>query len=59
MGGFNVLLSKFSGNEDIVVGMPISGRDAKYLDTIGMFVNTIALRNKPEGTKAAADFCGR
>ena len=56
MGGFNVLLSKFSGNEDIVVGMPISGRDAKYLDTIGMFVNTIALRNKPEGTKAAADF---
>lgn len=56
MGGFNVLLSKFSGNEDIVVGMPISGRDAKYLDTIGMFVNTIALRNKPEGSKAAADF---
>ena len=56
MGGFNVLLSKFSGNEDIVVGMPINGRDAKYLDTIGMFVNTIALRNKPEGSKAAADF---
>ena len=56
MGGFNILLSKFSGNEDIVVGMPISGRDAKYLDTIGMFVNTIALRNKPEGTKDAADF---
>ena len=56
MGGFNILLSKFSGNEDIVVGMPISGRDAKYLDTIGMFVNTIALRNKPEGTKGVSDF---
>ena len=56
MGGFNILLSKFSGNEDIVVGMPISGRDAKYLDTIGMFVNTIALRNKPEGTKDVSDF---
>ena len=56
MSGFNILLSKFSGNEDIVVGMPISGRGAKYLDTIGMFVNTIALRNKPVGTKTVAEF---
>lgn len=56
MSGFNILLSKFSGNEDIVVGMPISGRDTKYLDTIGMFVNTMALRSKPEGTKTVAEF---
>lgn len=56
MSGFNILLSKFSGNEDVVVGMPISGRGAKYLDTIGMFVNTIALRNKPVGTKTVAAF---
>ncbi len=56
MSGFNILLSKFSGNEDIVVGMPISGRGAKYLDTIGMFVNTIALRNKPVGTKTVVEF---
>lgn len=56
MSGFNILLSKFSGNEDIVVGMPISGRDAKYLDTVGMFVNTIALRNKPVGTKSVSEF---
>ena len=56
MGAFNILLSKFSGNEDIVVGMPISGRSSKYLDTIGMFVNTIALRNQPVGTKTVADF---
>ena len=56
MGAFNILLSKFSGNEDVVVGMPISGRSSKYLDTIGMFVNTIALRNQPVGTKTVADF---
>ena len=56
MAAFNILLSKFSGNEDIVVGMPISGRDAEKLDTIGMFVNTIALRNKPVGTKTVTDF---
>ncbi len=56
MGAFNILLSKFSGNEDIVVGMPASGRKAKYLDTIGMFVNTVALRNKPVGTKSVEEF---
>ncbi len=56
MAAFNILLSKFSGCEDIVVGMPISGRDGKFLDTIGMFVNTIALRSKPTGTKSITDF---
>ena len=56
MSGFNILLSKFSGNEDIVVGMPISGRGADYLETLGMFVNTIALRNKPVGTKTVVGF---
>lgn len=56
MGAFNILLSKFSGCEDVVVGMPISGRSGKYLDTIGMFVNTIALRNQPTGTKTVTEF---
>ena len=56
MSCFNILLSKFSGNEDIVVGMPVSGRDSHFLNTVGMFVNTIALRNKPEGTKSVVDF---
>ena len=56
MSCFNILLAKLSGNEDIVVGMPVSGRSAKYLDTIGMFVNTIALRSKPEGTKPITAF---
>ena len=56
MGAFNILLSKFSGGEDIVVGMPISGRESKYLTTIGMFVNTIALRNQPSGNKTVQAF---
>ena len=53
---FNILLAKFSGNEDIVVGMPVSGRSSHFLNTIGMFVNTIALRNKPEGNKNIIEF---
>ncbi len=55
MACFNILLSKFSGNEDIVVGMPVSGRNSHFLNTIGMFVNTIALRNKPEGNKTIVE----
>ncbi|MBO5934295.1 MAG: amino acid adenylation domain-containing protein [Clostridia bacterium] len=51
MACFSILLSKLSGNEDIVIGTPISGRTGRYLDTVGMFVNTIALRNRPDGNK--------
>ena len=38
MACYNILLSKFSGNEDICVGVPTSGRSSKFLNTIGMFV---------------------
>ena len=55
MACFNILLSKLSGNEDIVTGTPVSGRKSRYLDTIGMFVNTIALRSRPEGNKTVAE----
>ena len=51
----SVLLSKLSGNEDIVTGSPVSGRTSRFLNTVGMFVNTIALRSRPEGTKKFAD----
>ncbi|GFI36066.1 tyrocidine synthase 3 [Lachnospiraceae bacterium] len=56
IGAFYILLSKFSGNEDIVIGIPVSGRNSKYLHTIGMFVNTIAFRSKPSGMKSVHEF---
>lgn len=56
MSAFYIMLSKFSGNEDIVVGVPVSGRRGKYLNTIGMFVNTVALRNCPAGDKTVRAF---
>ncbi|MBN2862729.1 MAG: amino acid adenylation domain-containing protein [Bacteroidales bacterium] len=47
---FNVFLSKYSGQEDIIIGSPIAGRQHSDLDNvIGMFVNTLALRNFPKG----------
>ena len=56
MAAFSILLSKFSNNEDIVIGMPVSGRSPKFLNTVGMFVNTVALRTKPDGEKNVETF---
>ncbi|GKX65197.1 non-ribosomal peptide synthase/polyketide synthase [Inconstantimicrobium mannanitabidum] len=57
LSAFNILLSKYSGQEDIVIGTPIAGRPHADLQNImGMFVNTLALRNKPEGDKKYIDF---
>lgn len=52
-----VLLSKYSRQEDIVVGTTVSGRTNKDTeDMIGMFVNTLALRGRPEKNKSYEEF---
>lgn len=52
LAAFMVLLEKYSSQEDIVVGSPVSGRINKDMESmLGMFVNTLALRAKPERTK--------
>ncbi|HLP58159.1 MAG TPA: amino acid adenylation domain-containing protein, partial [Candidatus Deferrimicrobium sp.] len=54
---FNVLLSKLSGREDIIIGAPIAARRHDDLQNIiGMLANTIALRNYPDGAKPFRDF---
>lgn len=54
---FNILLSKYSGQEDIIVGSPIWGRNYAGLDKIiGMFANTLAFRNYPNGEKDYLEF---
>ena len=52
-----VLLQKYSRQEDIVIGSPISGRTHKDTEEMmGMFVNTLAMRAKPEGEKSFKSF---
>lgn len=47
---YNLMLHKYTGQEDIIVGIPMSGRNHPSVDNIvGMFVNTIALRSHPRG----------
>ena len=49
---YNVFLAKLTGQEDIVVGLPIAGRDHSETQKImGLFLNTLALRNQPENNK--------
>ncbi|MBW7477850.1 amino acid adenylation domain-containing protein, partial [Paenibacillus oenotherae] len=47
LAAYATLLSKYSGQEDIVIGTPVAGRPHADLEqVIGMFVGTLALRNE-------------
>ena len=50
LAAFQVLLSRYSGQEDIVVGSPIANRNrAETEQLIGFFVNTLVLRTDLTG----------
>jgi amino acid adenylation domain-containing protein len=54
---FNTLLFKLTNQQDIVVGTPAAGRRHADLERIiGMFVNTLPLRNYPAADKGFGDF---
>jgi amino acid adenylation domain-containing protein/FkbH-like protein len=57
LASFNVLLSRYTGQEDLVVGTPIAGRLHSDLNNVvGMFVNTLTMRNQPIGEKSFSEF---
>jgi amino acid adenylation domain-containing protein len=57
LSAYNVLLSKYTGQEDIIVGTPVEGRrHADLRDLIGMFVNTLAIRSYPAWDKTFEAF---
>ncbi|MDB4952371.1 MAG: pcbAB [Gemmatimonadetes bacterium] len=50
LGAYQVLLSRYSGSEDVVVGSPIAGRTRKEIEElIGFFVNSMVLRTDLSG----------
>ena len=54
---YYILLSKYTSQDDIVVGTPIIGRELPELSNmLGMFVNTLALRNKIDHTLTFKEF---
>lgn len=53
LSAYHILLHKYTGKTDIVVGTAASGRLHQDLQNIfGVFVNTIALRNNIDATKS-------
>ena len=47
---FNVLLHRYSGQEDILIGAPVAGRErAELEELIGFFVNTLVIRTDLSG----------
>lgn len=57
LSAYYLLLSAYSNQEDIVIGSPIAGRQyPEIADTIGFFVNTLAIRQKIDGQQALSEF---
>ena len=60
LAAFKVLLNRYSGREDLVVGTPISGRSRTALEgLIGFFVNTVVLRSDLSGNPTFAELMER
>ena len=60
MSIYYILLYKYTNHEDIIVGSPIVGRNQKDTENmIGMFVNTLAIRQTIQGKENFEDFLKR
>ncbi len=60
LAGFQALLSRYSGQEDVVVGTPIAGRNRAELEgLIGFFVNTLVLRGDLAGDPTFGELLAR
>ena len=66
LAAFKVLLYRYTGQEDLIVGSPIANRHRQELESlIGFFVNTLAMRTDLSGnptfriTKASPRDCAR
>ncbi|MEW5927747.1 MAG: non-ribosomal peptide synthase/polyketide synthase [Gemmatimonadota bacterium] len=60
LAAWQLLLSRYSGQEDVSVGTPIAGRTRLEVEPlIGFFVNTLVLRTDLSGEPTFRDLLGR
>lgn len=60
LAAFYTLLHRYTGQEDLLVDTPISGRSRRELEgVIGFFVNSLVLRANLKGTPTFRDFLGK
>ncbi|SFR72173.1 non-ribosomal peptide synthetase [Anaeromicropila populeti] len=57
LAAYNVLLFKYTNQSEIIVGTPIAGRtNTEIQNVMGMFVNTLAMKNAPSQNKTFSEF---
>jgi amino acid adenylation domain-containing protein/thioester reductase-like protein len=55
LAGFQLLLARWSGEEDVVVGSPVTNRQRPELEElVGFFANTLVLRARVRGSQSFA-----
>ncbi|HEX5870188.1 MAG TPA: amino acid adenylation domain-containing protein [Longimicrobium sp.] len=60
LAAFNVLLARYSGADDVMVGTPIAGRSRREVEeTVGLFMNTLVLRTDLSGDPTFRELVGR
>ena len=60
LAGFQLLLARWSGQSDVVVGAPIAGRTRVELEgLIGFFVNTLVMRTRLSGNPSFRELLAR
>ncbi|HWK89849.1 MAG TPA: condensation domain-containing protein, partial [Longimicrobium sp.] len=60
LAGWATVLSRLSGQDDVVVGSPMAGRGRREIEgLIGFFINTLALRLDLSGAPTAAELLRR
>lgn len=60
LAAFLTLLHRYTGSEDLVIGMPVAGRPTEHFDpVVGCFVNTLPVRSRPNTTEQFTSFARR
>ena len=60
LSAFNVLLHRYTGQDDLVVGSPNAGRNRAEMSAVqGYFVNTLVMRNDLSGDPTFTNLLGR
>ena len=60
LAGYQLMLSRWSGQQDVVVGTPVANRSRRELeDLIGFFVNMLVLRVDLRGIGSVGELLSR